>query len=749
MRIKPGIWLITLLIFLFSGEAYGQSKSLNGYTSEQAAAQYELESRFDGLIQAGNLRDWLKRLAARPQHLGSPYRKDNAEFILSLFQKWGFDARIETFYVYFPTPKVRKLEMVAPTSFHAKLTAPPVEGDPVTAMQEEQLPSYNAYSIDGDVTGELVYANQGLHQDYAELERRGIDVQGKIVIVRYGGGYRGIKPKVAAEKGAIGCLIYSDPRDSGYGQGDVYPRGSFMPPDGVQRGSVLDITLYPGDPLTPFVGATLQAERIDPRDAPTLSRIPVFPLSYADAQPLLEAMTGPVAPPDWRGALPITYHLGPGEAEVHLKLEFDWKLTPAYNVIAKMEGSERPDEWIIRGNHSDGWVAGAADPLSGLIVLMEEARVMSELTRSGWRPNRTLVFCAWDAEEPGIIGSTEWVETHAAELKEKAAVYINTDSNGRGFLWGAGSPCLEEFFNQVARDVVDPQTGVSVAERAWASRAMRTGSAERSPIRLSALGSGSDFASFLQHLGVISLNVGYGGENRGGIGHSIYDTFPYYVRFGDPAFEYGVALAKTTGRIALRLANADILPFEFKDFVNRLSQFIKEIRELWERMRTETEQQNQLIAQKVFALAQDPKLSFVSPDRLNPVPILDFSPIEEAIFRMEESIRAYEEARIAFVQSGSSLSLEEKLRLDRILYKSERALTRAEGLPTRPWFKHFIYAPGSYAGYGVKTFPGLREAIEKRKWTEARAQIPILAEVLEEFTTQVKRARELLESAVK
>ncbi len=457
---------MTLLLLIFPGQAPGQNKPLKGYSAEQSEAQFELESRFDGLLQADNLRNWLKRLAARPQHLGSPYRKDNAEFILSLFQQWGFAARIETFYVYFPTPITRKLEMIAPTSFHAKLSAPPVEGDPVTAMQGEQLPSYNAYSIDGDVTGKLVYANQGLHQDYAELERRGIDVRGKIVIVRYGGCFRGIKPKVAAEKGAIGCLIYTDPIDSGYAQGDVYPRGSFMPADGVQRGSVLDITKYPGDPLTPFVGATEQAERIDPHDAPTLTSIPVLPLSYADAQPLLEAMSGPVAPPDWRGALPITYHLGPGEAEVRLQLEFDWKLTPAYNVIAVLEGGERPDEWIIRGNHSDGWVAGAADPLSGLIALLEEARVVSELSRSGWRPKRTLVFCAWDAEEQGIIGSTEWAETHAAELKEKAAVYINTDSNGRGFLRGGGSPTLEEFFAQVARDVVDPQTGVSVAERA-------------------------------------------------------------------------------------------------------------------------------------------------------------------------------------------------------------------------------------------------------------------------------------------
>ena len=749
MRLKSYVVFFALFSLLFSGGLFAQDKPLKGYSVQQAETHYELESRFDALVCADNLRTWLQRLAARPQHLGSPYRKDNAEFILSLFRDWGYDAHIETFHIYFPTPKYRLVEMVEPVSFRAALKADPVDGDLVTSMVEEQLPSYNAYSIDGDVTGDLVYANLGLQADYEALERLGIDVHGKIVIVRYGGCFRGIKPKLAAENGAIGCLIYSDPRDDGYGQGDVYPKGSFRPANGVQRGSVLDITVYPGDPLTPGVGATKEARRMDPKDAPTLTKIPVLPISYADAEPLLKALSGPTSPSSWRGALPITYHVGPGPAKVHLKLEFEWKLTPAYNVIAVMKGDERPDEWVIRGNHSDGWVAGAGDPLSGLIALMEEARVIGALARDGWHPKRTLVFCAWDAEEQGIVGSTEWVETHADELRKKAVVYVNTDSNGRGFLRGGGSPTLEAFFSQVARDVDDPQTGVSVGERAWAYSAFRGGPVEHVPYRLSALGSGSDYASFLQHLGIASLNVGYGGENRGGIGHSIYDTFPYYERFGDPGFIYGATLVKTTGRVLLRMSEADVLPFEFKSFGDHIGGIVDEVNRLLDRMQAETERRNGMIRQGVYKLAPDPKRTFVAPELLEPVPELDFRPLETVLSRLDNSIRDYNNAEESLRKSGHALSPKQKAMLNQILYTAERALTRPEGLPRREWFKHFIYAPGFYTGYGVKTLPGVREAIEHREWEEARAQIPLAAEVLAAFVDHVDQASRLLHDAVR
>jgi N-acetylated-alpha-linked acidic dipeptidase len=481
--------------------------------------EHALEAQFDAKLNRDNLRAWMERMTARPHHVGSPQGKANAEFMASLFRSWGYDTAIERFDVLFPTPKSRIVELVAPETFTAQLQEPPLREDKTSSQVDEILPVFNAYSIDGDVTGDLVYVNYGIPADYEVLERNGIDVRGKIVIARYGGSWRGIKPKVAAEKGAIGCIIYSDPLDDGYAQGDVYPTGAYRSEYSAQRGSVADMPLFPGDPLTPGAGAVEGAKRLDRKDAPTLTKIPVLPIAYADALPLLKALRGPVAPEEWRGALPITYHLGPGPARVHLKLEFDWKLVPAYDVIAKLRGSDLPDQWILRGNHHDAWVHGARDPVSGMVSLMEEARAIGELARSGWRPRRTLVFAAWDAEEQGLLGSTEWVETHLAELKEKAVIYINSDSNGRGFLDAGGSHTLARFVTEVARDVEDPQRKVSVLERLTAYELTRTPSAEtrkeirdRSVLKLDALGSGSDYTPFLQHAGIASLSIGYGGE---------------------------------------------------------------------------------------------------------------------------------------------------------------------------------------------------------------------------------------------
>ena len=447
--------------------------ALPGFGAERAAAQRALEARFDAALEADNLRDWLRQLSSRPHHVGSPFGREVAEFVAERFRSWGYDTGIETFHVLFPTPRVRRLEMTAPERFTASLAEPVLAEDATSGQVAEQLPSYNAYSIDGNVSGELVYVNYGVPGDYDELARRGIDVAGRIVIARYGGSWRGIKPKVAAERGAVGCLIYSDPRDDGYVQGDVYPGGAYRMDRGVQRGSVADMPLFPGDPLTPFVGATETAERLALDEAPTLTRIPVLPISYADAAPLLRALGGPVAPPSWRGGLPLTYHLGPGPAAVELEVAFDWQTVPAYNVIGKLVGSEEPDQWVLRGNHHDAWVNGARDPISGLVALLEEARVIGELAAGGWRPRRTLVFAAWDAEEPGLIGSTEWAELHAEGLQANAVAYINTDGNGRGLLNMGGSHTLERFINDVARDVTDPQTGISVSERLHARRLTR------------------------------------------------------------------------------------------------------------------------------------------------------------------------------------------------------------------------------------------------------------------------------------
>lgn len=732
--------LLVLVSTSFGGQPQAVSDLL-GFSPRGSEEQAALEARFDSQLSAANLRDWMKRLTARPHHLGSAYNKENADFIASLFKSWGYDTKIERFDVLFPTPKTRLVEMTASEKFTLKLQEPEVVGDATSGQQSEQLPSYNAYSIDGDVTGPLVYVNYGVPSDYEELEKRGIDVKGKIVIARYGGSWRGIKPKVAAEHGAIGCLIYSDPRNDGYYQGDVYPKGAWRNENGVQRGSVMDMPLHPGDPLTPFVGATADAKRLDRKDAPTLTKIPVLPISYADALPLLRNLDGAVVPDSWRGALPITYHFGGKTPTVRLKLEFNWDIKPIYNVIARMNGSERPDQWIIRGNHRDAWVNGADDPISGLVAMMEEARSISELAKTGWKPKRTIVFAAWDGEEEGLLGSTEWAETHAAELRDKAAVYINTDSNGRGFLGIGGSHTLEKFINDVARDVPDPQTKLSVWERARANQVVngspnnRREVMDRADLRIYALGSGSDYTPFLQHLGIASLNIGFGGEDGGGSYHSVYDSFDHYTRFGDPGFQYGLALAKVCGHATLRLANADTLPFEFSNFADTVAQYAGEVTRLADSMREETKTSNQLISNGMLSVVQDPTETFFVPKPKEDVPFLNFAPLQNAVAKLAESAMKYQKS-----STGKQLSIDAQKRLDGLLLKTERALTRTDGLPRRGWFRHQIYAPGFYTGYGVKTLPGIREAIEQRNWNEASEQILLVAKTIENFAEQINEA---------
>ena len=720
-----------------------------GFSDAHAGEQRALEARFDANLNAGDLRDWLKRLSARPHHVGSPYDKENAEFLAGLFRSWGFDTRIEEFKVLFPTPKERLLELVAPTHFQASLSEPPIPEDSTSGQTAEQLPVYNAYSIDGDVTGELVYVNYGVPKDYEELERRGIDVKGKIAIARYGGSWRGIKPKVAAEHGAIGCIIFSDPKGDGYYQGDVYPKGGWRSDRSAQRGSVADMPIYSGDPLTPGIGATENAKRLDIKSAPTLTKIPVLPISYADALPLLKAMSGAMAPEEWRGALPIPYHLGPGPARVHLKLAFNWNLAPVRDVIAKLPGGERPDEWIVRGNHHDGWVNGAMDPLSGLVGELAEARAVGELAKSGWRPKRTIVYAAWDGEEPGLLGSTEWAETHAQELSEHAAVYINSDSNSRGFFGAGGSQQLETFVNQAVRDVPDPEKGISVGDRTLAAVVLFGSPEEQQQarssktFRIDPLGSGSDYTPFLQHLGIAALNIGYGGEEEYGQYHSIYDSFDHYTKFGDPGFHYGIALAQTAGRLVLRLANAETLPFEFTASSDAIGGYAKEVGKLADDSREETEKINRLIREGRYEAAADPKETFVAPKPKDPVPFLNFAPLQNAVARLKQSAQEQDQAR-----RGRELSGKGAAEIDVVLFRAEQALA-GEGLPRRPWFKHLIYAPGFYTGYGVKTLPGIREAIEERKWPEAEAQIGATATAIERYAAEIEKSTQLFKAAAK
>ena len=718
--------------------------------------QSELEKKFDSYLNTADLKARLEKLSARPHHVGSPYDKENAEFMLSQYNSWGWDAHIETFYVLFPTPKTRVLEMIATDKFSATLSEPIIKEDRTSDQVDEQLPTYNAYSIDGDVTGELVYVNYGIPSDYEQLERMGISVKGKIVIVRYGAAWRGIKPKVAAEHGAIGCIIYSDPRNDGYYFGDTYPKGSWRNEYGVQRGSVADMPVYAGDPSTPFVGSTKDAKHLAVKDITILTKIPVIPISYHDALPLLKSLTGPVAPGNWKGALPITYHVGPGLTKVHLKLEFNWDIKPVYDVIAKMKGSELPDQWIIRGNHHDGWVNGADDPLSGQVAMMEEAKALGELHKNGWNPKRTIIYCSWDGEEPGLLGSTEWVETHADELKEKAVAYINSDSNGRGFLNVEGSHTLETFINNVAKDVTDPEKGISVWERERALHILYAGSLERKRklessknLEIGAMGSGSDYTPFLQHLGIASLNLGFGGEEEGGVYHSIYDSFDHYLRFGDPTFEYGVALAKTGGRTVMRLADSEIIPFDFDDFYGKVAQYLKEIQSLTKNMREETDQLNKELKENIYTKVSDPTKVSVPPKQKDPVPYLNFAPLENAVGNLQKSAEGYRKVKNEFVKSGKKLSEDQLKELNRVIYQTERALTNKDGLTGRPWFVHEIYAPGFYTGYGVKTLPAVREAVESRNWSEADKQTVVVANTLNNYSSQIDKAKELIEQYLK
>ncbi|MEA2164220.1 MAG: N-acetylated-alpha-linked acidic dipeptidase [Thermoanaerobaculia bacterium] len=738
--------MLTLAAFLAT-TLFAQSPAADppifGFSAAGAAKERALEAQFDSSLKRDELRDWMKRLSARPHHLGSAYDHDNALFIAGLFKSWGYDTTIEEFRVLFPTPKRRVVELIAPERFVAKLAEPPVAGDATSGQTSEQLPTYNAYSIDGDVTGDLVYANYGVPADYEILERNGIDVKGKIVITRYGGSWRGIKPKVAAEHGAIGCIIYSDPRDDGYGQGDVYPKGAYRNENGAQRGSVMDMPVHPGDPLTPGVGATAEAKRIDRKDSDVITKIPVLPISYSDALPLLRALGGPVAPPEWRGALPITYHLGPGPSRVHVALEFNWNLVPAYDVIARMVGSQYPDEWIMRGNHSDAWVNGADDPISGLVAELEEAKAIGELAKSGWRPKRTIQFAAWDGEEEGLIGSTEWAETHADDLRRNGVVYINSDTNARGFLDAGGSHTLERLVTQVARDVPDPERNVSVLARMRAHDAtqprtnmeMKKEEHERELIRLDALGSGSDFTPFLQHTGIAALNIGYGGEGGGGSYHSVYDSFDHYTRFLDPTFDYGIAQAKTTGRLVLRLANADVLPFELSTFAETMSRYLDELTKLSETMRQNIEEKNRLVREHAYEIAADPTKPFVGPKAEEPVPYLNFAPLQNAVAHLKQSTREFDRA-VAALPADAAVR---QAAADQALMHIEQSLLRADGLPKRPWFRHQIYAPGFYTGYGVKTVPGVREAIEQKDWTEANRQIELAASVINRYVAETEK----------
>ena len=732
----------SLLIFTMNAYALDPSHtdSLRGYTAAHSSAEVQWEQKFRAIPDPARLRENMRRLSARPHHVGSPYDKDNAEWLLAQLKSYGLDAKIEQFETLFPTPKSRKLELLGPAKFTAKLDEPVLSIDPTSNQKDEQLPTYNAYSKDGDVTAPLVYVNYGAPADYERLDAMGVSVKGAIVIARYGETWRGIKPKVAAEHGAVGCIIYSDPKDDGYATGEVYPEGPMRPADGAQRGSVMDMPVYPGDPQTPGVGAKPGAKLIPLDQVQTITKIPVLPISYADAQPFLKSLQGETVPENWRGSLPFTYKTGPSKVMAHLALAFNWDRKPLYDVVATIPGATFPNQWVVRGNHHDAWVNGAGDPVSGASPQLEEARALGELLKQGWKPARTIIYCFWDGEEPALLGSTEWAEFHADDLKKHTVAYFNSDSNSRGLFGAEGSHSLENFVNNVAQDIEDPETKLSVwkrqrlAGRINAAPEARTDLTSRPDNRIGALGSGSDFTVFLDHLGIPSINLGFGGEDEdGGQYHSIYDDFYWYTHFVDTGFLYGRALAQTAGTMVMRMADADVLPYQFTDQADTFHTYTTEVKKLADTMRTQIKDRNADLADGVYKAAADPKKTSVPPPVDAVPPYFNFAPLDQASDDLIAAAAAYEKAFIAHADSADP-------KVNAILLESEHALTDPAGLPNRPWFENMIYAPGFYTGYGVKTLPAVREAIEQKQWSAVDPQIAKTASAIEREVEKLKAA---------
>jgi len=714
---------LLLVGFALAATAFpdAQVRPIRGFPDDAVATQRQREEQFRKVPDSARLKEYMEAMAGEPHVAGQPSSKRVADYALAKFKSFGLDAKLEEFEAMMPWPIETSVELVAPEKYTLRVKEPVLSEDPDSG---DQTPLYNAYSGDGNVTGEVVYVNYGMPADYDKLKELGVDVKGKIVIARYGAGWRGIKPKVAYEHGAIGCLIYSDPKDDGYYAGDVYPGGPYRPEFGAQRGSVMDMPIHAGDPLTPGWGSEPGGKKNRIEDSLTILKIPVLPISYGDAMPILRQLKGKVVPNEWKGALPFTYHVGPGPAQVHMNLRFEWKNRPLYNVVARIPGTTRPDEWIIFGNHHDAWVSGADDPISGASSLMETARGLAELLKTGWRPSRTIVLALWDGEEWGLLGSTEWAEKHDAELKQKAAVYINTDGTGKGWLNAGGSHGLQQFMGEAAKDVMDPRTGKPIFEEARRRAVLAEAednkkAAEADPsLRIAPLGSGSDFTPFLQHLTLSALSVGFGGESPGGVYHSAYDTIKWYQTYSDTDYSYGRTLSQLTGTLILRLADAPVLPFQFSDTADTLLRYVVELEKL----------------------AADKKDSKV-----------DMKPVRAAVEALKAAGESFEKAyaSVGKANSQSLLAKKDLQQLNKLLLTSEQKLGNSDGLPRRDWFKHQIYAPGFYTGYGVKTMPQIREGLEEGRFTEAQGGVRTVSAAVNALAAQVSDAAKALEAAVK
>ena len=657
----------------------------------------------------------LRALTAEPHMAGTPEDKKTAEYVAQKFRAAGLETQIVEYRVLLPRPLEVSIDVTAPANVHMHgPTRERVDSDTFQDDPRVVMP-FNGYSPSGDVEAELVYANYGRPEDFKRLEEMKVDVRGKIVVARYGANYRGVKSYVAQERGAAGVIIYSDPMDDGYFRGDKYPRGPFRPDSGVQRGSVSYTFKYPGDPSTPGVASTLtlpESKRVSPQDAATLPKIPTTPISYADVRPLLENLGGPESPRDWQGALPFTYHVGPGPVRLKMHLKMDIGYRSIWDVIGIVRGSQFPDEWVIAGNHRDAWVYGAADPNSGTAAMLEAVHGIGDLLKSGWKPKRTIVFGSWDGEEQGMLGSTEWGEEHERELAN-AAAYLNMDVAVSGPNFGASAvPALKQFVRDATKMVPSPkgETVYEIWKEAKARDAANrvpadlAGSQNRPPnarvdqdVEVGDLGSGSDYSVFLQRLGVPATDIGSGGSY--GVYHSVFDNFAWFKKFADPDFKYEQEMARVLGIQILHMADADFLPVDYSLYGKEIVSYV---------------QTAQSKAQRVFGSS---------------APAFD-SALQAA--------RRFATAGNAILPAQNS-SHSDLLRLNRVLRDAERALLIPQGLPNRPWYRHAIYAPGEYTGYAAVVIPGVNEAIDANDSSRAASQLAVLAEAL-------NRAANVLES---
>jgi len=711
--------------------------SIDGFAPSELIQQRRFEEQFRAVPKPASAREHLRILTAEPHVAGSMEDYKTAIYVRDQMRKYGIAADIEEYQVLLPLPKTPSVvEMIAPHRERLKVQEEVVAEDS-SSSSRKIVPLFNGYSASGDVTAPLVYVNYGLPEDYAALKKLGVDARGKIVIARYGNSFRGVKAKVAEENGAVGILIYSDPADDGYVQGDVYPKGPWRPASSAQRGSVQYLFQYPGDPLTPGTPSIKGTPRLKLQEVTNIPRIPVQPISYGDAQVLLRQLGGAVRPKGFQGGLPFAYHTGGGsganDVRVHLRTDMDYQVRSIWDVIGRIDGVSEKDRWVLMGNHRDAWTFGAVDPNSGTAALLEAARSFGQLLKSGWSPRRTIVLCSWDAEEYGLIGSTEWAEQHADELQQKAVAYLNVDVAVSGANFGASSvPSLWKLIRGAARDVRDPKTGKSVYQ-AWQDKSrdaqpeaeltnVASGASARiTEARIGALGSGSDYTPFLQHLGVPSIDMGFGGDY--GVYHSAYDSFHWMEKFGDPTFEYHAAAAQLWGTIALRLAMASGLPFDYTDYATQIREYLTET----ERTAGRRKLADSFDAKTLAAAVNDFAEEAARVDKRRRETILEFG----------------KAAPQAEKENANSLELMQRLhRINDALIATERALTDTRGLRGRAWYTHQIYAPGFYTGYAAQPLPDLRQAIEDRNAANAREAAARITEALRRATNALRKARE-------